>query len=185
MNRAGCFDGFHNFSVATATGVFGDLAIPLIDPDVFREIARGEPKRVPEAVQSLGGILADQIVRRVTVIARGHAAMTAVDPTVILLLHDVAVDASFRIIRHVRTTLRINECVRHHTQGQAENRPQNHARFGPALHLEQDYSTHPRHKTFNFGMFDLSQNIHPMPAQPLFIHSFDLHQWVRHQLHLT
>jgi hypothetical protein len=149
MFRAGSFDGFHNVRMATTTRIFCDLAIPLIDPDVFREITRGEPKGMPEAVQSLGGILANHIVRRMTIIARGHTAMTAVDPTVILLLHDVAVDTSLGITRHVRTALRIDECVCHHTEGQAENHSQNQASFGRALHLEQDYSTHPRHKTPN------------------------------------
>ena len=62
-------------------------------PDRFREILQRETFRVPEAILGLDPILWDHRVRDMAVAARCHGVVTGVLPAVILLPHDMTVDA--------------------------------------------------------------------------------------------
>src|SRR5579871_1424864 len=87
-----------NVLVAAAAGVLRDLMIEARDLDVVGIASGGEVKRMPEAVVGLHGILADQVVRGVAIVASGRGAMARLHPGVVLGLHHVAVGAGRRIV---------------------------------------------------------------------------------------
>ena len=131
------FDGFGDFRVTLSAGLIGNLPVAFRDLDRVGIISDGEVEGVPESVFGLGLVFAKKIVRRVAIIARGDAAMARVDPAVILILHDVTIDAGLRIVGEIRRALRINEGVSADPQREAEDRSQHQAGFSGALHLQQ------------------------------------------------
>ena len=60
-------------------------------------------------------------MRGMAIIATGDGSMTAMIPVVIYLAHDVAVGASRRIIRKVRSALSIGKCK----AGESDDAPKN------------------------------------------------------------
>ena len=85
---------------------------------------RGEVQRVVEAVQGLGEVLGDEPGRCVAIVADGHVAMAALQPSFILLVHHMAVAAGCGIVRQIRTASGIAESE----QRQAEGQTQRHAK---------------------------------------------------------
>src|SRR5687767_1140073 len=106
-----CLDRLDDRLVALTARCFGDGAIARGDRDGLGEPASREGERVPETVERLRRVLADDTGRRVAVVAHGHLAMTALDPAVELLAHHVAVHARSRIVRQVGGPLRVHEGV--------------------------------------------------------------------------
>ena len=79
-------------------GLVAAAAIRLCDgparrqrPDWLGERAACEVVRVPEAIGGFRQVLGHKRVGHVTVVADGDRAMAALDPAVVLLVHDVAV----------------------------------------------------------------------------------------------
>ncbi len=64
---------------------------------------------MPESIRGLGRILADEIGRRVAIVASGDGLMTRFLPGVELFVHHMTVGAGGRVIAHVRVTLGINK----------------------------------------------------------------------------
>lgn len=143
LGRAMTFDARHDVRVTFAAGVFGNPAVAFCDLDVIGIVAGGEIERMPETVLRLGRILADEIRRRMTVIACRHAAMAGIDPAIVLLLHDVAIHARLGIVREVGRALGIDESVSAHAEGQAHRRAQHYARYGCALHRQREVPRQP------------------------------------------
>lgn len=74
-------------------------AVVFVGANRLVEVARSEGKRMIEAVARLREILAHQaIVRRVTIVTGGHAAMTAPRPRCEDIAHNVAVGASIWVV---------------------------------------------------------------------------------------
>ena len=73
---------------------------------------RREVVRVPEAVAWPSSRTWRQRVGHVTVVAHGDRAMAALDPAVVLLVHDVAVRAGPRVVGHVGPASRVHKRVR-------------------------------------------------------------------------
>ena len=88
-----------------------DVATAWRCPDGLRKRAGREVVRVPEPVARLGGVLAQEIVWNVAVVAHRHRSMTALDPAVILLVHHMAVRACARGVAHIGPAPRIRERV--------------------------------------------------------------------------
>ena len=93
------FDRCHDIRVTFTARTFGDLATALGDLNRIRETSHREIIRMPETVSSLGPVFADKIVRGMAVVAGGDVSMTALDPTIQLLLHDMAIGAGLGIVR--------------------------------------------------------------------------------------
>lgn len=160
MVAARSFNPRDNVRVTAAAGVLGNFAIPFVDLDVLGKIAGGKAERVPESVHRLGGIFANQIMRGVAIVTGRHAAMTAVDPTVILLLHDVAVDAGLGIIGQIRRALRINESVGPHPEGESDHGTEHKTGFGRTFHCRKLRQPADARKLQNGGMFGPHPAVH-------------------------
>src|SRR4051794_32211209 len=74
-----------------------DLLAHRPQADRLRKVLKGEALGVPEAVFGLDQILGHEGVRHVAVVAGGHGMMAGVLPAVVLVAHDVAIDACPRI----------------------------------------------------------------------------------------
>lgn len=97
--------------VAAAACVLGDPVIEFRDLDSVGIMPAGEIKRMPEAVVGLDGILSDQVVGSVAVVAGRDRMMAGLHPGVVLRLHDMAIRAGRRIIREIRVSLGVDKCV--------------------------------------------------------------------------
>src|SRR5688500_10797535 len=83
---------------------------------------------MPEAVVGLDGVLADEIVWRVAVVASRHRMMARLLPAIVMLAHDVAVDAGPRIAAEIRKAFAVtngiaagpDRCTNEDAQQQAE-----------------------------------------------------------------
>lgn len=64
---------------------------------------------MPEAVRGLRHILTDKTRRSMTIVADGDRVMTRLDPTVVLVVHDMAVRARFRVVTQIGIALGIDE----------------------------------------------------------------------------
>src|SRR5206468_2658 len=81
------------------------------DANRLREILQREALGVPEAVLSLDQILGDQVMGYMAVIAGGVGVMTGLLPAVVLVAHDVAVDARLGVVAQVRKALGVVDGV--------------------------------------------------------------------------
>ncbi len=77
----------------------GGVAGPNLDR--FVKILERKCLRMMMAVAGFGQPFADEIVRHMAVVARGHSVMTGFLPAVELCTHDVTVGAGARVIRQV------------------------------------------------------------------------------------
>ena len=64
----------------------------------FVKLARRKSKAMPEPVRRLRHVLTDEIMGGVTIITGGDASVASLEPSFVLLVHDVAVDARLGII---------------------------------------------------------------------------------------
>src|SRR5690242_2198942 len=83
-----------------------DPAVARGDLDGLVEVLQRERHRVAEAVVGLGHVLGEAPVRQVALHAGRGVAVTALEPRVVLLVHDVAVDAGARGSRGTRSPSR-------------------------------------------------------------------------------
>ena len=103
-----------------SASLFSYLTASWCNVDVVLEPTRGEVIGMPETVPCLCRVFADESRRRVAIVADGYSSMARLQPAAILLLHDMAIDTSFSVIRHVRITASVDEGVRADTYGQPE-----------------------------------------------------------------
>ena len=121
--------------MAVATGLLGDLPAVRFDLNIVLVAARGEKKRMPEAVGRFRRILADEVCRGVAAVAVGHRPVRRLEPAVELFAHDVAVGAGRRIIGEVGPTLGIGESVYADADSDADNHAEQDALNSVTLHL--------------------------------------------------
>lgn len=119
------FNGVHDFLMTFPAGFFGDCKAVFGNAYVVFEPTGGEVIRMPESVAGLGHVLADELRRRVTVVANGGVAMAGLQPRAVLVVHNVAVGARRGIVGHVRIAARVNECIRADADGQADRHAEN------------------------------------------------------------
>jgi len=75
-----------------------NFAIAGPDANGFVKILQSEALGVPKPILGLGQVFADKIMRRVAVIARRNGMMTGFLPAIVLVTHDMAVHAGFRVV---------------------------------------------------------------------------------------
>ena len=117
------------------TGLLGYLPAVRFDLNIVLVAARGEKKRMPEAVGRFRRILADEVCRGVAAIAGRDPAMRRLQPAVEFLLHDMAVGAGRRIIGEVGPTLGIGEGIDADANGDTDNHSKQDALDSVTLHL--------------------------------------------------
>jgi hypothetical protein len=91
-------DGCSNAFVTVAACSFDDLVIEFRDLNRVWVVAAGEIEGMPETVIRFDRVLPDDVVRGVTVVASRCVVMAGLDPTVVLLAHDVTIHAGLRIV---------------------------------------------------------------------------------------
>ena len=106
----------HERLVAADAVVLDDCQAAGPDADRLVKVLERETLAVAQAVFDLRGILADQIVGYVAVVAGRHGVMRALAPGVVLVAHDVAVHARRRIVREIARPLGIIERERRHAE---------------------------------------------------------------------
>ena len=114
------FNRVHGFLMTFPAGFFGDFKAVFGNADVVFEPAGRKVIGMPESVARLGHVLADELRRRVTVVADGCVAMTGLQPTAVLLVHDVTVRAGRGIVCQVRIPLGVNKRVGSDTDGKSQ-----------------------------------------------------------------
>src|SRR4029077_9101069 len=102
-------DGGGDAFVAVAAGVLGDFVIELRDLDGVGIPAGGEVEGMPESVVGLDGVLAENVVRSVAVVAGRGRVMARLQPGIVLRLHHVAVGAGGRVVGEVGVSLGVAE----------------------------------------------------------------------------
>ena len=119
--------------MTVSASFFSYLTASWCDVDVVLEPTGGEIIGMPETIPCLCRVFADESGRRVAIVADGYSSMARLQPATILLLHDMAINAGFCVIRHIRVTASVDEGVRADTQGQAkgdaQNNPLRHAKL--------------------------------------------------------
>src|SRR5678815_5579526 len=88
----------HQLRVAPHTVGFDDFTVLLSDADRLVKVLKGETLGMPVSVNHLRRVLADQIVRRVAVVAGRDRVVRGLLPPVVLLAHDVTVHAGRGVI---------------------------------------------------------------------------------------
>jgi hypothetical protein len=114
------FNRVHGFVMTFSAGFLSDLKTMLGNADVVLEPTGGEVVRMPESIARFRHVLADELRRRVTVVADGGVAMTGFQPCAVLLVHHVAVCARRGIVGHVRIAARVNKRVGPNADGKSE-----------------------------------------------------------------
>ena len=104
-------DVVRDVCVTVSAGVFRDSAAARFHIDRLMEIAGREGVGMPETVIGFGPVLAEEIVRRVAIVAGGYGTVAGLQPGVIVVLHDMAVRACLRIVGEVRAAARVDKGV--------------------------------------------------------------------------
>ena len=76
---------------------------------------------MPKTVRSLGGVLTDKIGWRMTIVAGGDGLVAGFLPAVILVVHNMTVCTSHRIVAHVRISLCVNEREQTNADGKSDS----------------------------------------------------------------
>ena len=117
-------------------GLLGYLPAVRFDLNIVLVTARGEEKRMPEAIRYLGCILADEVHRRVATIAGRNRAMGRFEPAVELLAHHMAVGAGRRVVSKIGPTLGIGESINTDANGNTNDHSKEDALNRVTLHLD-------------------------------------------------
>ena len=105
-------DRVRDFFVTIPARVLGYFVIFRSDAKWIRKPARREVERMPESIPRLHMVFAeDVVVRRMTIVTCCNRLVARLGPRCIVLAHDMAVRARGRIIRQIRSALRVNERV--------------------------------------------------------------------------
>ena len=129
-------DTAHHLRVAAAAGVFRDGFIHFRRLKRLVKVAGREGQRVIEAVDTLNRVFPEKIVRRVAVVTNRDGVMTGLQPSVIVVLHDVAVGASRRVVGEIRGPPGIDERIPAQADSRAAQRAQYHAQKNKSsMHL--------------------------------------------------
>ena len=109
--------------------VLENLRVRFLDHDRLVEVLQRKAFGVMPAVFGFSDVLAEKVMRQMTVDAYGHSMVTRFLPRVILRLHDMAVDANLGIIAHVGQTLCVQERIATDSQPYAGQNCKKHKRF--------------------------------------------------------
>ena len=111
VGGAAGIDVVSDVRVAMPAGILRHRAAAGLHGNRLMEIAGCEGVRMPEAVIGLRPVFAKEVVRRVAIVAGRHRTVTGLHPGIIIILHDVAVSARFRVVREIRPAAGVNEGI--------------------------------------------------------------------------
>jgi hypothetical protein len=123
-------DHLHDFLMTAAAGRFRDLPIARGDLNWPFDFLEGKRHRVMIAVEPFGRVFADEIMRRVAIVAHRHGVMARFAPSIVLLAHDMAVDAGFGVIGQIRGPARIKKSKAAQGGRRARKNRQHHPSHG-------------------------------------------------------
>ena len=115
------FDRADDVLMTLAAGPFSDLPAPGSNVDIVREPAGREVIRMPKSVACFGRVLTNKLGRSMAIVADGHRSMARLDPTGILLIHDVTIHARVRIVCHVGVASSVHERVCAYPEGETND----------------------------------------------------------------
>ena len=124
----------HEIPMATDAVVLQDLTVLLVNANGFVEILQRKALGMPKAVLRLGQVFGDKVLWQMTIHACGHTMMAGLLPTVIMLAHDMAIDAGFRIATQVGQAFTIINGVRTCPSEHAQNDGQQPTHGGSDAH---------------------------------------------------
>lgn len=113
-------DRLHHRLMAVAARFLGHLPVTLGYLDRFVERVGREIVGVPKAVRGLCIVFANEVMRRMTIVARSDSMMARFLPAVVLLVHYVTVCTRARIVAQVGISFCINERVHSDARGQSD-----------------------------------------------------------------
>ena len=93
--------GMRQFRVASKATVLRDNFVARFDLNGFVVALESKGERMEEPIVRLCDPLSDGVVGKVTVVANGHMVMAAVLPSVVIILHNMAIHAGFRRIAEI------------------------------------------------------------------------------------
>src|SRR5579862_1201456 len=105
VGRAMTEDVVHQIAMTVQTISLQNSLAHRAQPDGFWKVLQREALGMPETVLRLDQILGDQRMRDVAIVAGRRRVMAGFLPAVVLLSHDVAVDARLGIVAQVRESL--------------------------------------------------------------------------------
>lgn len=128
-------DRLDDFLMAMEAGLLRHAAVASLDSDRVGKFSSGEGKRMPEAVIRFGHVLADEIMRRMTIVAGGDGAMARFDPSIEMILHDMVVRAGGGVVRQVGGSFGVNKREPSDAQRDPERNPDQRTLNDSHLHL--------------------------------------------------
>ena len=105
--------------------VLKNSRIRLLDHYRLVEVLQREALGVMPAVVRFGDVLADKVVRKMTIDTNGYCMVARFLPRVVLRLHDMAINADLGIIAHIGQAFRVQEGIRADPQKDADRDGQN------------------------------------------------------------
>jgi hypothetical protein len=96
-------------AVAFTARVFRNLTVKITYLYWLMKVARGKCQRMVVSIDCLNQVFVKESFGRVAIIAGRNIFMAGLYPTVVMIIHDMAVSAGHGIIKHVRSTVRVNE----------------------------------------------------------------------------
>ena len=117
---ANAADAVHDVGMALEARTLGYPEISSGDDDFIRKLLCCKRQRMKKTIQCFRVILRDKTRWRVAIVADGHFAVAGLHPACVLVLHDVAVRAGGRPVRHVRGSSRVTEGEEAHAQQSPE-----------------------------------------------------------------
>jgi hypothetical protein len=106
--------------MALEAGSFRNGQVGGFNVDRFMEVLGGEGPGMPKPVAGLGHIFPHPVGRGVAIIARGHMTVAGFVPSIILGLHDVAVDTGLGIVGKVRVPPSVKKGESPYPQGRTK-----------------------------------------------------------------
>ncbi|WP_347358603.1 hypothetical protein [Bdellovibrio sp.] len=94
----GSIHGLHHGLMTGEAGIFHHLQAVLLDQDRLMEVLQCECGRVSPAIQGFNGVLSDNVVRQMTVIAFSNVMVSRFLLGIQIVLHDVTIDAGLWVI---------------------------------------------------------------------------------------
>lgn len=91
----------NDFAVTITACALGHLTVPWSDLNVVGEEPGGKSIGMMHAIHRFYPVFSKKIMGSMAVITDGNSLVTGFNPTVVVLLHHMAIGACFRIIVHV------------------------------------------------------------------------------------
>lgn len=95
--------------MATAAGILGDSQVSFLNLQGFREIIQSECERMEKAVVHFCDPFAQGVIGQMAIIADRHVMMARLLPSLVMVLHDMAIRAGLRLISEIAGSLPVSE----------------------------------------------------------------------------